>query len=106
MQIDYLADRPEFIPDVARWHHEEWSYIRPGDTIEARTVRLRAECGRGEMPTTFVAYSGSTLFGTAMLLAHDMDSRMDLTPWLAGVFVVPDYRRQGIASTLISHFVE
>ena len=106
MHIDYLADYPEFIPAVARWHHDEWSYIRPGDTVEARTVRLHAECGRGEIPTTFVAFSGATLFGTAMLIAHDMDTHLDLTPWLASVFVVPDFRRRGIASALIGHVVE
>ncbi len=105
MHIDYLADHPEFISAVARWHHEEWSYIRPGDTVEARTLRLRDECGRGQIPTTFIAYSDSTLFGTAMLIAHDMDTHMDLTPWLAGVFVVPNYRRQGIASKLIARVV-
>lgn len=106
MQIDYLADHPEFISEVARWHHEEWSYIRPGDTIEARTIRLRAECGRGEIPTTFVAFSNSTALGSAMLIAHDMETHMDLTPWLASVFVEPDHRRQGIASALIGHVVE
>lgn len=80
MQIDYLADHPEFISTVARWHHEEWSYIRPGDTVEARTERLRAECGRDSIPTTFIAFSNSTFLGSAMLLANDMDTRMDLTP--------------------------
>jgi predicted N-acetyltransferase YhbS len=106
MHIEYLADHPEFISTVAQWHHEEWSYLRPGDTIEARTVRLLAECGRGQIPTTFVAFSDGKLFGSAMLIAHDMDTRMDLTPWLAGVFVAPDCRRQGIGSALVRHVVE
>jgi hypothetical protein len=26
----------EFIPTLARWHHEEWAYLRPGDSLEAR----------------------------------------------------------------------
>jgi N-acetylglutamate synthase-like GNAT family acetyltransferase len=46
------------------------------------------------------------LFGSAMLIAHDMDIRMDLTPWLAGVFVALDYRRRGIGSTLVRRVVE
>ena len=106
MHIDYLADHPEFLPAVAHWHHEEWSYIRPGDTVEARTLRLRAECGRGEIPTTFVAFSGSTPIGSAMLIAHDMDTHLELTPWLAGVFVAPDYRGRGIGSALVRHVVD
>jgi hypothetical protein len=35
MQIGYLADHQEFIPTLARWHHEEWAYLRPGDSLEA-----------------------------------------------------------------------
>jgi GNAT superfamily N-acetyltransferase len=106
MHIDYLADHPEFIPALARWHHAEWSYLRPGDAVEARTTRLRAACGRGEIPTVVVAFSGGTLFGSAMLIAHDMDTRMDLTPWLAGVFVAPDQRRRGVGSALIGRVIE
>jgi len=106
MHIDYLADHPEFIPALARWHHEEWSYLRPGDSVQARLSRLRAASGRGEIPTVFVAFSDGTLFGSAMLIAHDLDTRMDLTPWLAGVFVAPDYRRRGIGSALVGRVVE
>lgn len=106
MQIDFLADHPEFISPLAQWHHEEWGYIRPGDTIEARTVRLKAECGRGEIPTTFVAFSGSTVIGSATILAHDMDTHMDWTPWLGGVYVASDYRRRGIGSALVERVVE
>jgi GNAT superfamily N-acetyltransferase len=106
MRIDYLADHPEFIPVLAQWQHEEWAYLRPGDTVEARTERLRAACGRGGIPIVLVAFSESTLIGSAMLIAHDMDNRMDLTPWLAGVFVAPDYRRRGIGSALVKRVVE
>ena len=106
MRIDYLADHPEFIPTLAQWHYEEWAYLRPGDSVEARIARLRAACGRGAIPTTFIALSDGTLFGSAMLVAHDMDTRMELTPWLAGVFVAPDYRRRGIGSALVGRVVE
>ena len=36
-----------------------------------------------------------------MLLVHDMDSRPQLTPWLAGVFVKPQFRGKGIGSALV-----
>jgi N-acetylglutamate synthase-like GNAT family acetyltransferase len=36
-----------------------------------------------------------------MLVAHDMDSRPQLTPWLAGVFVKPQCRGKGIGSALV-----
>jgi GNAT superfamily N-acetyltransferase len=105
-EMHYLADHPEFISTVAGWHHGEWAYLRPGDTIEARTARLRAECGRGGIPSTFIALSGSTVLGSSALIAHDMDTRRDLTPWLASVFVAADYRRRGIGSALVGKAVD
>ena len=46
------------------------------------------------------------LLGSAMLIAHDMDTRMEWSPWLAGVFVAPDYRRQGIGIELVRRVVQ
>jgi GNAT superfamily N-acetyltransferase len=106
MRIEYLADHPEFILPLARWHHEQWAYLRPGDSVEARIARLRAACGHGEIPTIFVAFSEGMLLGSAMLVAHDMETRMELTPWLAGVFVGPDYRQRGVGSSLVGKVVE
>jgi GNAT superfamily N-acetyltransferase len=106
MRIDYLADHPEFLPMLAQWHHDKWGYTRPGESAEARAARMKPLCGHEEIPTVFVAFSGSTLFGSAMLIANDMDTRKELTPWLAGVFVAPERRRQGIGSVLIERVVE
>jgi GNAT superfamily N-acetyltransferase len=105
MQIDYLAQHPEFIPELARWHHQEWAHLRPGDSIEARISRLRAACGRAEIPTVVVAFTDATLLGSAKLVLHDMDTHMDLSPWLAGVFVSPEHRSQGIGTALVQRAV-
>ena len=39
--------------------------------------------------------------GTASIYVHDMDTRPDLSPWLAAVYVAPAYRKQGIGSALV-----
>src|SRR5258708_2239346 len=101
MQIVYLADHPEFLPTLATWHHGEWGYIKPGDTVEARQQRLEKECGHCEVPTTVIALDNGKLLGSAMLLEDDMDTRKDLSPWLASVFVAPERRREGIGAALI-----
>jgi GNAT superfamily N-acetyltransferase len=105
VQIELLADHPEFIPTLAEWHHREWAYLRPGDTIAARISRLRAACGRQDPPIVFVSLAGRELLGSAMLVPHDMDTRLELSPWLAGVFTAPEFRRRGIATELSRHVV-
>lgn len=101
MQIEYLADHPSLIPQIARLHFEQWGYLRPGETLDHRTRRLEACCGRGGVPSVVVALGGGELRGTAMLIAHDMDTRPELTPWLAGVYVVAAYRERGCGSALV-----
>ncbi len=100
MRIEYLADHLSMLPTVARWHHEEWDLARPDATLERRISRLQQWCGRQCIGSTFVAIVGDTPVGCASLVAHDMETRTDLTPWLAGVYVVPECRRQGYGSAL------
>jgi GNAT superfamily N-acetyltransferase len=101
MRIEYLADRAEFIPELAGLHFHEWGHLRPGQTLGARIDRLRVRCGHRQIPTVLVATGGDEILGSAMLLTHDMDTRKDLSPWLAGVYVKSAYRRRGIATRLI-----
>ena len=101
MRIVYLADYPEFIPELARLHFAEWRYLNPGETLEGKKDYLRSNCGRRGVPTFVIAVDGATLAGSASLIAQDMDDRPELTPWLADVFVKPEFRGKGVATSLI-----
>jgi N-acetylglutamate synthase-like GNAT family acetyltransferase len=101
MKIENLADHPEALRVLAEWQHAEWGYLRPGDTVEKRMVRLQGYANRDRIPLTVVALEEDNVLGSASLIAHDMDTRMELTPWLAGVFVGDAYRRRGIGAELV-----
>ncbi len=103
MRIEYLADYPEHLPQLAEWHHAEWSKYNPGDTVEKRVERMQEHLGKRQIPTTFVALEGDALMGSACILAQDMhDGCTDLTPWLASVYVSPDFRKRGVGSALVT----
>jgi GNAT superfamily N-acetyltransferase len=101
MQIEYLANHPDLVPELALLHFGQWGYLRPSQTLEERTARLRSACGQGGVPTVFVALEDGALRGSAMLIASDMHTRADLTPWLAGVYVVERFRDRGYGSALV-----
>jgi N-acetylglutamate synthase-like GNAT family acetyltransferase len=101
MQIEYLADHPEAVPVLAQWLHEEWGHLRPGDSLEKRRGRLESWSNRDRIPLTVVGLEDENVLGSASLIAHDMETRMELTPWLAGVFVGQAYRRRGIGAQLV-----
>ncbi|WP_085657047.1 MULTISPECIES: GNAT family N-acetyltransferase [unclassified Pseudomonas] len=106
MQIDYLCDHPQLIGELAELNFKEWGHYRPGDTLEARTERMRAACGKGAVPSVVVAIEDGTLLGGALLIDSDLDLRPHLTPWLAGVYVKAEHRGRGIASLLVNRIVE
>jgi len=58
-----------------------------------------------EVPTGFVAMLGEVVVGMACLVAHDMETRPELTPWLATVLVAPAHRGRGIGSALSERVV-
>jgi GNAT superfamily N-acetyltransferase len=99
--IEYLEDRKELLPELAELHFAEWGRFRPGQSVEDRIDGLERCSGKATIPSTVVATDGRELIGSAMLVTHDMSTRKDLSPWLAGVFVKPSYRKSGIATKLI-----
>lgn len=106
MRIVNLKEHKEFIPTLATWHHDEWSYLHEVDSVERRISSLEKELKSDDIPKTFVAVEGDTLLGSASLVPYDMDTRMDLTPWLASVYVAAEHREKGIGSALVRHVME
>jgi GNAT superfamily N-acetyltransferase len=101
ISIEYLADSPQLVPVIAKWHHDQWSYLNPDRSLSDRIAEYQTGHGRGQIPTTVVAFLEDQPVGSASLIEHDMDTRLELTPWLASVFVSPLHRGQGIGSALV-----
>ena len=101
MTIEYLADHPETLDTLVQWLHREWGNVRGGETLEQRRKRFAGSLNRDRIPLTVVALDAGELLGSASLIAHDMETRMELTPWLASVFVGEQYRRRGVGAELV-----
>ena len=106
MQIEYLTDHEKYIPTLAQWHHDQWSFLSPGKTLQDRIDKFHGHLSPQQVPTTFVALDESDLLGSASLVKHDMRSRMDLSPWLASVYVSAKHRRKGVGSKLVRRVIE
>ena len=100
VRISYLIDHPEYIPQLAQWLFEQWDAILGEKTPEARIKKLNAHMNRDQLPIAWVAHANGQLLGTAALRVHDLEGREDLTPWLGGVFVASQFRRQCIGAAL------
>ena len=94
-----LEERPDALPVVASWLWHEWGR-RKGRTIAQVTARLTNRPASG-FEQTFVWLNHDVPVATASLVEADLESRPDLSPWLAGVFVNPPFRGRGHAAALV-----
>ena len=106
MQILNLKSAPGHLQQLGEWHHNEWEYLNPGRTLEMRIERMQAYLNDEFVPSTWVALQGGKLAGSAAIVEQDMDIHPDKSPWLASVFVSPEFRELGIGSALVRQVME
>jgi len=96
-----LTKHREFIPTLAEWHQREWGYLNPMKTVASRVEEFEAHLSEDLIPSTIVAMEDDELLGSASLVESDLDSRPEIGPWLASVYVCPQHRRRGIGGQLV-----
>ncbi|WP_144182903.1 GNAT family N-acetyltransferase [Elioraea rosea] len=96
-----IAERPELAPVVAPWLWEEWGRGK-GRTLDQVLARIASRTARVGLEQTVVALEDGVAVATASLTAADADSRPELTPWLASVFVAPEARGRGYARVVVT----
>jgi GNAT superfamily N-acetyltransferase len=101
ISIVSTSERPDLVPLVARWLWDAF-WRRDGYSFESTLKAVEESVPAQPMPRTFILLVEDEPVGTASLVADDLDERPDLTPWLAGMFVVSHARGQGYAARLIA----
>jgi GNAT superfamily N-acetyltransferase len=105
IKIELLKNHPDYAPILAFWAYQEWYQQRsiPFDlVIKSYKGRARSE----KIPITWIAVEDGIPVGMASLKENDIWSRKNLNPWLASLFVLPEYRKRGIGFMLINQVIE
>ncbi len=58
------------------------------------------------LPAFYVALLNESIIGTYALIRNDLNSRQDLYPWLACLYIEPAYRGRAFGSRLLEHAVQ
>jgi GNAT superfamily N-acetyltransferase len=129
--IDYLANCPELVGELARLSWKEWQevYQQRKQTLGDSLKNYRKRMNTDRLPLTLVALhagppsvrarhgqsltgpagnygAASELVGMVSLKFHDMDTRPDLDPWLGGLLVLPKWRNHGVGTMLMHRATE
>jgi GNAT superfamily N-acetyltransferase len=104
VNLSTLAEHPELVDQLAEWHHETWGQLY-GDlwTLADAHKELRAQTV--SYPVTLIALhpSNGELMGSVSAIDEDVPGFDDLySPWLASLFVRPEFRRSGIGRMLVA----
>ncbi|MFM9943254.1 MAG: GNAT family N-acetyltransferase [Hyphomicrobiaceae bacterium] len=84
---------------IARWRAEAFSVLDANPEQEQRTLAAFVSDQRDQV--ALVAKLGETTIGTCLLVKSEIDPIHSVTPWLAGLFVAPEYRRLGAGKVLV-----
>lgn len=95
-----LAEHIDHLPLLAEWNFRFWGAVT-GRSREGYVDRLTGYVSRDGLPTALIALAAGRPAGTACVNLDDMSSRPELTPWLANLYVAPEYRGRGIAGALV-----
>lgn len=104
IQIDPIQRHPDFIDTLASWHHLEWQHLNPADyTLQDRIDEYQQCLQSNQLPQLYVAHNNFEPYGSVRLIEHDMEIHLEWSPWMASLYVHPEYRQQGIATALIEY---
>lgn len=92
----------EFCKEMHTWwtkeNYENWS-------LEKVTYYLK-HCLKDTIPSTYILHEENTFIGSYQILMEDLDSRPDLYPWLANVYIKKEYRGKGYGRKCIEHAIK
>jgi GNAT superfamily N-acetyltransferase len=99
--ISDLRQRPEFFDTVADRIWRAWWKER-GFPLSYIAGRMQENLNADPLPIALVAHEGATFLGTSSVIASDLEDLPQYTPWVAAVWVDPQYRERQIGRALVA----
>ena len=103
MEIDYLANRRELIPEITDLLYGQWADLfQAGGTSKDQLRELLMERAvTDRLPITLVALNDSELVGTGSIKLAEPGTKAGLSPWLAGMYVKEAHRCSGVGAAIV-----
>src|SRR5262245_42976906 len=88
---------------AALWRHEAFLKDDGYSLADSEAQLTKLVTAPQDLETAFIALIGERLAGICLLVLHELEpAHDDLSPWLASLYVDPEFRGQGVARRLVS----
>lgn len=102
MKIVNLKEYECHINEIAKWHFDEWAYLYPDKNQSDFENDLKESLSIDFIPQTWLIFDDDNLVcGTTSLLKDDMKTNLDLSPWLANVYITKNKRGKGLGKHIV-----
>ena len=102
LEIYPLSEKPEYAPTCAAWSFGSWGCHQEDGSLEKSLSRSQERSNnKDHIPLTWVGLENEKISGMVSLVSNDHPDHPELSPWLASMFIHPEFRKKGYASQLI-----
>lgn len=101
MEIIELRDRNALFGEAIQVFWEVWGNEDNFKFYE--DCMIHSAAALSDLPRFYAVVENEKIIGTYALLRNDINSRQDLCPWLACLFVDKEHRGKEIGSLLLNH---
>lgn len=105
IQTRILRPSDPEISVCARWRTGEFSDVL-GTSIEEEEKALRELAADQSRQVALLATCDGVPAGTCLLVTSEIDPQHDVSPWLVGLYVAPEFRGRGVGRTLVAAIEE
>lgn len=107
MKIIYLKNNIKYLKEVTSWLYNQWGHHDPESDQKDWYHRIKKSLlDENLLPIRFLGLIDKKPVGTASLVKNDMDSHLELSPWLADVYVKKEDRNKGYGSILVKRVMK